>query len=182
MSRSGRHEDRKLWEKVKSTVTPLKPERKDFAALLGNREPESKATEPPPQPVRPPVPRKTGTPQPTQHPPVTHSMDQSIVRRIARGRIAIDGTIDLHGMIQVEAHQNLWRFVEYSYRAGRRTVLVITGKGTRGEGVLKRAVPSWLSGPEFRRFVSGCQEAHASHGGDGALYVRLKQNREGRNR
>ena len=180
MSRSGRQEDRRLWEKVKATVTPLNPEKKDFAALLGKSDDTKSEPHQSPKTAGAIVRQQKIKVQPVHHPPVVRPVEQSIAKRIAKGRIAIDATIDLHGMTQVEAHQNLWRFVEYSHRSGRRTLLVITGKGSRGEGVLKRAVPSWLSGQEFRRFVSGCQEAHISHGGTGALYVRLKQNREDR--
>jgi DNA-nicking Smr family endonuclease len=62
--------------------------------------------------------------------------------------------------------------------------LVVTGKGggkaepDRGErGVLRRQVPLWLALPEFRHFIVGFAEAHVSHGGQGALYVRLRRPR-----
>jgi DNA-nicking Smr family endonuclease len=61
-----------------------------------------------------------------------------------------------------------------------RLVLVITGKGGRsaGErGVLKRYVPQWLNLPEFRTLVIGFEEAHIAHGGEGALYVRVRRTR-----
>lgn len=61
-----------------------------------------------------------------------------------------------------------------------RLVLVITGKGARGEGergVLKRQVPHWLALPEFRTLVVGFENAHITHGGEGALYVRLRRTR-----
>ena len=56
-------------------------------------------------------------------------------------------------------------------------MLVITGKGTAGgeRGVLRRQVPQWLSLPEFRTFVIGFEEAHIGHGGEGALYVRIRR-------
>jgi DNA-nicking Smr family endonuclease len=59
--------------------------------------------------------------------------------------------------------------------------LVITGKGLRGDdhrserGVLKRQVPLWLQLPEFRGYVLGFEHAHIGHGGEGALYVRLRR-------
>ncbi len=59
-----------------------------------------------------------------------------------------------------------------------RLVLVITGKGGRraGEsGVLKTQVPRWLSLPEFRPLVIGFEIAHAAHGGEGALYIRVRR-------
>jgi DNA-nicking Smr family endonuclease len=43
--------------------------------------------------------------------------------------------------------------------------------------VLKRQVPQWLSLPEFRTLVIGFEEAHIAHGGEGALYVRVRRTR-----
>ncbi len=63
-------------------------------------------------------------------------------------------------------------------------VLVITGKGAAGDrvgrGVLKRQVPLWLKLPEFRSYVIGFETAHLTHGGEGALYVRIRRARAGR--
>ena len=61
--------------------------------------------------------------------------------------------------------------------AGLRHVLGITGKGSSpsSEGVLRRAVPGWLSTPPFAGLVSGYSAASRQHGGDGALYVRLRR-------
>jgi DNA-nicking Smr family endonuclease len=48
----------------------------------------------------------------------------------------------------------------------------------RGErSVLRRQVPRWLELPEFRALVVGFDDAHAGHGGDGALYLRLRRRR-----
>jgi DNA-nicking Smr family endonuclease len=59
-------------------------------------------------------------------------------------------------------------------------VLVITGKGGRSDGargVLRRQVPQWLGLPEFRAYVVGFEDAHVAHGGEGALYVRIRKNK-----
>ncbi|MFI4936493.1 MAG: Smr/MutS family protein [Caulobacterales bacterium] len=60
---------------------------------------------------------------------------------------------------------------------GWRSVLVITGKGALGDGVLRRHAPDWLAEPPLREHVAGISEAHRRHGGDGALYVALKRRR-----
>ncbi|MGB6351512.1 MAG: Smr/MutS family protein [Pseudolabrys sp.] len=103
-------------------------------------------------------------------------------QRVARGKEAIDGRLDLHGLTQSEAHAALLRFLRTASARGARLVLVITGKGVRasdGErGVLKRHVPQWLGLPEFRAFVIGFESAHIAHGGEGALYVRVRRARE----
>jgi DNA-nicking Smr family endonuclease len=106
-------------------------------------------------------------------------------QRVARGRDAIDARIDLHGMTQSEAHDALRRFLRGAQANGAKIALVVTGKGTRSaardggseRGVLKRQVPMWLALPEFRPFIVGFDDAHVSHGGQGALYVRLRRRR-----
>ena len=103
-------------------------------------------------------------------------------QRVARGKDEIDGRLDLHGLTQSEAHAALLRFLRTASSRGARLVLVITGKGARaaeGErGVLKRQVPHWLGLPEFRALVIGFENAHIAHGGEGALYVRVRRARE----
>jgi DNA-nicking Smr family endonuclease len=98
--------------------------------------------------------------------------------------MAIDERIDLHGMTQAQAHSALLRFLHRSQSHGAKFVLVITGKGAasapRSErGVLRQQVPLWLALPEFRACVLGFDVAHAGHGGDGALYVRVRRTRGG---
>jgi DNA-nicking Smr family endonuclease len=100
-------------------------------------------------------------------------------QQIARGRVAIDKRIDLHGLTQAEAHAALGHFLRRAQHDGARFVLVITGKGGRASaterGVLRRQVPHWLGLPELRDIVLGFEEAHVAHGGEGALYVRLRK-------
>jgi DNA-nicking Smr family endonuclease len=102
-------------------------------------------------------------------------------KRIARGNHAIDGRLDLHGMTQAEAHMRLVRFVRRAQADGAKFALVITGKGARSSdpdrGVLRRQVPLWLQLPDLRDAVVGFEEAHVAHGGEGALYVRLRRPR-----
>ena len=90
-----------------------------------------------------------------------------------RGKVAIEARIDLHGMTQAEAHDALEDFIFDCQASGRRSVLVITGKGVAGEGILRAAVPKWLN--EHRRIVRGFSHATPKDGGEGALYVLLKR-------
>ena len=93
----------------------------------------------------------------------------------------IEARIDLHGRTQDEAHAMLLRFLRKAQDQGAKFALVITGKGARARdewserGVLKRQVPLWLKLPEFRVYVVGFEPAHVGHGGEGALYVRIKK-------
>lgn len=104
-------------------------------------------------------------------------------RELARGQAAIDARIDLHGMTQSQAYAALCSLLQRAQASGAKFVLVITGKGSGAfGGVLRRQVPQWLALPEFRPFVAGYDVAHTGHGGEGALYVRLRRHREGRGR
>jgi DNA-nicking Smr family endonuclease len=104
-------------------------------------------------------------------------------QRLARGTHELDARLDLHGMTQAHAHGALLHFLRSAQAGDARIVLVITGKGARGadagaeRGVLRRQVPLWLRLPEFRAYVVGFETATATHGGDGALYVRLRRKR-----
>src|SRR5262249_10896411 len=108
-------------------------------------------------------------------------LDRRTKQRIVRGIDTIEARIDLHGRTQNDAHEALLRFLQRAQAKGAKTVLVITGKGSgdgsRERGVLRRQVPLWLSLPEFRAYVLGIEDAHVSHGGEGALYVRMRKAR-----
>ena len=66
-------------------------------------------------------------------------------------------------------------FLRRASEDGWRAVLVVTGKGSRGDGILRRMTPEWLADPALRDIVAGVSEAHRTHGGGGALYVALKR-------
>ncbi len=149
----------------------------------GAPEPEDSAevVAPPVKPRRAakPPPAAAGAPKipPKPAPPPLAPLGRRMRQRVARGREAIDARFDLHGLTQSEAHAALLHFLRTASARGHRLVLVITGKGRRnGEGgVLRRQVPQWLALPEFRSFVVGFEDAHIAHGGEGALYVRLRK-------
>jgi len=117
-------------------------------------------------------------------PPPAPPLGRRLKQRVARGREAIDARLDLHGLTQTEAHAALLRFLRRAQADGAKIALVVTGKGTgkgsdqRESGVLKRQVPMWLSLPQFRPLVVGFEDAHVGHGGQGALYVRLRRIRQ----
>jgi DNA-nicking Smr family endonuclease len=99
--------------------------------------------------------------------------------RIAKAREAIGGRLDLHGLDQDRARAVLEGFLRRAWDEGYRAVLVITGKGVQGDGVLKRRAPEWLAAPHLAPIVAGISEAHRRHGGEGALYVALKRKPRG---
>jgi DNA-nicking Smr family endonuclease len=176
--------DDHLWHSVTRSVVPLK--RRQATRLdAGLVERQDKAVPRRAQgaPVRPAAALKSSSKSSSKlsskpSPPLM-PIDRRLKQRLARGRIEIDGRLDLHGRTQSEAHAALLRFLHRAQGDGARTVLVITGKGgaDAGRGVLNRQVPLWLALPEFRAYVLGVEAAHAAHGGEGALYVRLRRRR-----
>lgn len=94
---------------------------------------------------------------------------------VRRGKQQISASIDLHGHTQESAWRLLPQFLSREQAKGSRCVIVITGKGRSGEGVLRRNFLQWLEMPEARHLVSGYAAAHAKHGGGGAWYVYLRK-------
>lgn len=174
--------DMHLWHEVTQSVHPLHPNRKV------QPEPDG------PETARP---AKTGkaramggahlhpsnsAKKPPRAAPADRLIEPRLRQKLVRGRLPIDGTIDLHGMRQSEAHAALTRFIKSRSARGDRTLLVITGKGlsqsddpTRQRGVLRSMLPIWLSQGELAALVSGYEISARPHGGEGAFYVRLKR-------
>jgi DNA-nicking Smr family endonuclease len=170
-------EERALWDSITRQTKPLrkkhraaKPEiaSSDTAARIAAKPASSK-----------PVPA-AGVPKiPKPAPPPLAPLGRRERSQLSRGRKEIEARLDLHGMTQTRAHRALSGFLQRAHLDGLSFVLVITGKGKMGaeseRGVLRRQVPQWLSQPEFRTLVVGFEEAHIGHGGEGALYVRIRR-------
>jgi DNA-nicking Smr family endonuclease len=111
-------------------------------------------------------------------PGVADGIDKRTLQKLRRGLLPPEARIDLHRMTQEDAHQALDRFLAGAQAAGRRSVLVITGKGYGSGGavgVLKAAVPRWLNEPAMRSRVLAFSHAVGADGGEGALYVLLRR-------
>ena len=78
-------------------------------------------------------------------------------------------------MDQDRARAAVTAFLLREHASGARAVLVITGRGKVGGGVLRRRLPDWLAEPPLRAVVAGLAVAHRRHGGEGAFYVALKR-------
>ena len=190
-------EERALWDSVAKQTKPLR--KKSRLAKTSHAKPSlakpslaktslakisatsSASLKPAATPARPiPSPPLSSPGKPVVPPLV--SLGRRERTRLSRGRDEIDARLDLHGMTQVRAHHALLGFLQRAHSGGMTFVLVITGKGKVGSaeqerGVLRRQVPHWLSQPEFRALVVGFEEAHVGHGGEGALYVRVRRAR-----
>jgi DNA-nicking Smr family endonuclease len=177
-------EERDLWEHVAKQTKPLRKKVRAAKALASPSDGETSAAAIPSAPpkARPvaKIPRAPKPSMPPQPPPLA-PLGRRERAHLARGRKDIDARIDLHGMTQTRAHRALSGFLQRAHSEGLTFVLVITGKGRMGaeseRGVLRRQVPQWLSLPEFRSLVVGFEEAHIGHGGEGALYVRIRRSR-----
>jgi len=104
-----------------------------------------------------------------------HPIEPLRRRRLARERDVIGARLDLHGLDQDRARAALHAFLHRACAQGHRAVLVITGKGALGDGILRRRAPEWLSEPEVRPLIAGVSQADRRHGGAGALYIALKR-------
>jgi len=191
-SRPLRPEERAVWNSVARTVRPLSgtPAPEDQAPSRATPDPtpapsdadavsrETFARYLDPRAPAPQAPRRPA--------------ERGGEKKVRRGKVEIEARFDLHGHTEASGRRALLRFLNNQRRRGAKTVLVITGKGASARaqdqrrfepwdpearplpGVLKRALPRWLSEPDFAAIVSGYAEAHAKHGGTGAFYVMLR--------
>jgi DNA-nicking Smr family endonuclease len=164
------HEETRLWRRVAASV---KPRRADSVKL--EPPPPTRIIKPtlrkPPPADAPPAPRHVTAP--ISPPPA----DRAAEKRVRRGKLDIGATLDLHGHTQVTARAALTRFLRAAQARGDKTVIVVTGIGRAGEGVLKRCLPEWLERSDVRPLVSGYAQAHRAHGGAGAFYLFIKRAR-----
>jgi len=168
-------DERVLWTAVTKSIEPLR----DPAPLAPDDVVAAPEAPKPPAKLQRPAPRVTAAPPAKPASPPLTPLGRRKRGRVARGKEAIDGRLDLHGLTQSEAHGALLRFLRAASERQARLVLVITGKGGGdGErGVLRRQLPLWLALPEFRALVIGFEQAASRHGGDGAWYISVRRSR-----
>ena len=180
MGRKLTPEDRDIWAKVAAHRVPRQTAQGRAHRRDGRRDPVGAEG---PAPLRQTAQaRPVGAPArlPSQGPVRTaHGAPDPLEprrhRRIARERDPIEATLDLHGFGRFEAQDQVTAFLTASQARGLRAVLLITGQGRRGGGVIRASIHEWLQGPGLRGVVSGFAAAHRRHGGDGAIYVTLKR-------
>ena len=181
MKRPLKPEEQRIWGMVAATVHPLhgrsepipSPPRggtDDAVVRVG------KSGSPPPPRSGPHFPTPAASrPAPPPKGEGKRDIEPNRKHRIAKSREEIGGRIDLHGLTQDRARAALEAFLGRAWDEGWRAVLVITGKGVQGDGVLKKRAPDWLGAAHLSHIVAGISDAHRRHGGDGALYVALKR-------
>ncbi len=177
-----------LWKAFTRDVRPLEEE-PDWSELEEQALKEDQKPKPSAGREKIPVKREESKQKPSSYEPA--QLDRRTEERFRKGKLPIEGRLDLHGFTQDEAHMALTNFIQSAYAAGKRCVIVITGKGTprsraeeeaqRGEGtrrgILRQRVPDWLSAPPLSGIVLKVTGAQPKDGGNGAFYVYLKRQR-----
>ena len=103
------------------------------------------------------------------------SLSKKNIRNLKKGNVFIEGKLDLHGFNEVEAKNLLEDFINQSVESDKRLILVVTGKGQKGEGVIKKNIVSWLNTKDLRNKILAVNYASNKHGGSGALYILLRK-------
>ena len=114
-------------------------------------------------------------------------IDKNKLSLLKRGKIKPEKILDLHGLTSVEAKTKAIEFTKINFNLGLRLLLIITGKGKikindlnregLKTGVLRKSLKSWLYESDLRPYILGIVSSHISHGGEGAFYVYLKNNK-----
>lgn len=169
-------EEAELWARVTATIRPLSRDVQDKP--LPPAPPQTATTSGPKgrAPLaRPqqPAPKRTESLQQA-------TLDGSWDRRLGRGRVEPDRTLDLHGHGLDRAWQAIDRALEHSISAGDRVLLLVTGHERKGDPPLERgriraAVHDWLAVSRHAPRIAAVRGAHPRHGGGGSLYIILRK-------
>ncbi len=182
MDHSNSEDDDRLWKIVTSQINPLKSVRYsggmdksvDNSKFISSRKKPSGVE----SNFIPKIKSPTKKVKPVDLREGDHAgLDGRSRRKLASGNFRVEARIDLHGHNAQQAETKLRAFIEQSASLGHRCVLVITGKGNRGEGVLRRHAPLWLKQPPLNGCVLAISNATPKDGGTGAIYVMLRRAR-----
>jgi DNA-nicking Smr family endonuclease len=179
-------EEAALWKRVIASVTPIQARPVKAVEALAKAETLAPAPAPPAKVKgRVPPPRAAAPPPAPARKPAANTLDASWDRRLARGLVAPESTVDLHGYTLSSAYDRLDFGLEAAIARGDRVLLLVTGKAPRPEserpharGAIRAAVGDWLASSRFSDRIAAVRSAHSRHGGAGALYIVLRRPRE----
>lgn len=193
MKRPGRRlsaEEAAVWAQVTRSVTPL-PRRRAAAAPAPSAAPAPEAAPAPaPAPARkvkgrvpPPLPAAPRPAPPAPRPDAPLHLDGSWERRIAKGTLAPDFSLDLHGSNLDQAYARLMHGLAQARAMGARVVLVVTGKPrpvdamdrANARGAIRAKIIDWLGASSLASDIVAVRGAHRRHGGAGAIYIVLRR-------
>ena len=172
-------DDAAVWERLTRGVKAYEPE---LPPARPAKSPKAKPKQPRRATVTPPA-RPLSVDKQASKPIDLRSGEKAGIdgaprRRLVQGQIPSEARLDLHGLTAAQAERRLVRFVDQAARTGVRCVLVITGKGSEGKGVLRRLVPLWLKTAPLSGQILAISQALQADGGEGALYVMLRRKRQ----
>ena len=107
-------------------------------------------------------------------PNVTFTLDSKIKKQIKNNRLSFDAIIDLHGKTEVQAYESIKNFIKDCYFNSSKSIMIVTGKGSNSKGKLKLKTPLWLKSDFLSKYVVGFDIMPHNKGGEGALFVQLK--------
>jgi DNA-nicking Smr family endonuclease len=180
-------EEAELWARVAETIEPLEPARR--AAPMAAPEVLPAAATPPPPPKRvkgrvpPPLPAPAPSPAPAR-PLERHGLDGSWDKKLTKGVVTPDFTLDLHGANLDSAYMRLEHGLTLAVAQGARVVLLITGRPRPAPGPMDRGSQrgairakflDWLVHGSHASRIAAVRAAHPKHGGAGAVYIILKR-------
>ena len=107
-------------------------------------------------------------------PSVFFTLDNRTKRQIKSNKLSYDAIVDLHGKTEAQAYEIVKNFIKDSYYNNLKNIIIITGKGTNSKGKLKLKTPIWLKSQNLSQFIVGFETMPHNKGGEGALFVKLK--------
>lgn len=108
-------------------------------------------------------------------PLVKETLERKREKALREGDLDLEAKLDLHGLTQRQAFEKLGDFMRKCVKEGKRTLLVVTGKGTSGQGVLRKNLETWLARLPEASSVLTLRQAVPKHGGEGAFYLLLRK-------
>ena len=167
-------EEQKAWDRVRKSVRPIKSAHPDVIKRDVRDHPLIQKAGPDPKPVSRENPSTARIPH-VHYRYATGPVNRGAEKKVRRGKVEASASFDLHGHTQESAWSALPAFLVREQARGSRCVIVITGKGRHGHGVLRRNFLRWIEMPDAKALVSGYAQAHPRHGGTGAFYIFLRR-------
>ena len=155
-------DEKSIWKKVAKTIAPRKSEKGHGSSKPSISTPEFENM------LRLPVEKKG----PKEKNKLKIDINQD--KKTRRGRVQIEAQIDLHDMTLSQARIKLYQMIKTAKTNNNKCILIITGKGFRGEGVLRGSFVEWVNDSKVRDLIATYAPAHRKHGGTGAWYIFLK--------
>jgi DNA-nicking Smr family endonuclease len=165
------NKDKQIWEAYAQTLNPVAKKRRKSISAKATADKAAARKSAEKAPLK--LPALSAVDHLTK--PAAVTLDRKREKDLRLGNVTIDAKLDLHGMTQKEALEALGHFLPRALKTGKRYLLIITGKGSDGKGVLRRNLEGWLRQSPEAKSILTVRTASPKHGGDGAFYVLLRR-------